>query len=145
MYFRSVLDWQQHIICWTSLSLFEVDVGIVIIIFAIIILSCNISTSSSYCRHIPHGWVTASSQGLGGCFHLTCRRLSLSILAVPEKTDFCTIPTLSVIPSMSIHLLKLFLTHPKAPTTAGTTSNFFSDQSFFSSLLKFWYHYYYYY
>ena len=61
----------------------------------------------------------------------------LSILVVPNKTDFYTIPTFSLIPSVSIHPLKPL--HPRAPTTTGTTSAFFSDQSFFSSLFKFWY------
>ena len=63
----------------------------------------------------------------------------LSILAVPNKTDFCTIPTFNLIPSVSIHPLKPLLMHPRAPTTTGTTSTFFSDQSLFSSLFKFWY------
>ena len=63
----------------------------------------------------------------------------LSILAVPNKTDFCIIPTFSLIPSVSIHPLKPLLMHPRAPTTTGTTSTFFSDQSLFSSLFKFWY------
>ena len=61
----------------------------------------------------------------------------LSILVVPNKTDFYTIPTFSLIPSVSIHPLKP--SHPRAPATTGTTSTFFSDQSFFSSLFKFWY------
>ena len=63
----------------------------------------------------------------------------LSILAVPNKTDFCTIPTFSLIPSVSIHPLKPLLMHPRAPTTTDTTSTFFSHQSLFGSLLKFWY------
>ena len=61
----------------------------------------------------------------------------LSILAVPNKTDFCTIPTFNLIPSVSIHPLKPLLMHPRAPTTTGTTSTFFRDQSLFSSLFKF--------
>ena len=63
----------------------------------------------------------------------------LSILAVPNKTDFCTIPTFNLIPSVSIHPLKPLLMHPRAPTTTCTTSTFFSHQSLFGSLLKFWY------
>ena len=63
----------------------------------------------------------------------------LSILAVPNKTDFCTIPTFNLIPSVPIHPLKPLLMHPKAPITTGTTSTFFSDQNLFSSLFKFWY------
>ena len=46
-------------------------------------------------------------------------------LCTASKTDFCTISTL--------------LIHPRASTTTGTTSNFFSDQSLFSSLFNFWY------
>ena len=61
----------------------------------------------------------------------------LSILAAPNKTDFCTIRTFNLIPSVSIHPLKPLLMHPRAPTTIGTTSTFFSDQSLFSSLFKF--------
>ena len=38
----------------------------------------------------------------------------LSILAVPNKTNFCTIPRLKP--------LKPLLMHPRAPTTTGTTS-----------------------
>ena len=63
----------------------------------------------------------------------------LSIVVVPNKADFCTIPTFSLIPSVSIHPLKPLLMHPRAPTTTGTTSTFFSDQNLFSSLFKFWY------
>ena len=63
----------------------------------------------------------------------------LSILAVPNKTDFCTIPTFSLIPSVSIHPLKPLLVLPRTPKTAGKTSTFFSNQSLFSSLFKFWY------
>ena len=58
----------------------------------------------------------------------------LSILAVPNKTDFCTIPTFNLIPSVSIHPLKPLLLDPRAPATAST---FFSDQILFSSLFKF--------
>ena len=39
----------------------------------------------------------------------------LSILAVPNKADFCTIPTFNLIPSESIHSLKPLLMHPTAP------------------------------
>ena len=75
----------------------------------------------------------------------TCKRVLspymsktfLSILALPNKTDFCTIPTFNLVPSVSIHLLKLLLMHPRAPTTTSATSTFFSDQSLFSSLFKF--------
>ena len=63
----------------------------------------------------------------------------LSILAFPNKTDFCTITTFNLIPSVPIHQLKPLLMHPRAPTTTDTTSTFFSDQSLFSSLFKFWY------
>ena len=63
----------------------------------------------------------------------------LSILAVHNKTDFCTIPTPSLIQSVSIHPLKSLLMHPRTPTTTGTASAFFSDQSLFSSFFKFWY------
>ena len=63
----------------------------------------------------------------------------LSILAVSKKTGFCTIPTSSLIPSVSTHPLKPLLMHPSAPATTGTTSTFFSNQSLFSSLFKFWY------
>ena len=62
----------------------------------------------------------------------------LSILAAPNKTDFCTISTFNLIPSVSIHSLKPLLKHPRAPTSTDTTSTFFSDQSLFSSLFKFW-------
>ena len=58
----------------------------------------------------------------------------LSILAVPNKTDFCTIPTFSLIPSVSIHPLKPLLMHPRAPISTVTTSTFFQ-----LSLVKFWY------
>ena len=64
-------------------------------------------------------------------------KIFLSILAVPNKTDFCTISTSSLIPSVSIHPLKPLLMHRRAPTTAGTTSTFFSDQSLFSIFFKF--------
>ena len=37
----------------------------------------------------------------------------LSILAVPNKTDFCTIPAFNLIPSVSIHPLKPLLMHPE--------------------------------
>ena len=37
----------------------------------------------------------------------------LSILAVPNKTDFCTIPTFNLIPSVSNHPLKPLLMHPE--------------------------------
>ena len=75
----------------------------------------------------------------------TCKRVLspymsktfLSILALPNKTDFCTIPTFNLVPSVSIHALKPLLMHPRAPTSAGTTSTFFSDQSLFSSLSLF--------
>ena len=63
----------------------------------------------------------------------------LSILAVPNKTDFCTISTFNLLPSVSIHQLKPLLMHPRAPITTGTTSTFFSYRSLFSSLFKFWY------
>ena len=63
----------------------------------------------------------------------------LSILAVPNKTYFCTIPTFSLIPSVSSNPLKPLLMHPKAPTTTVAISTFFSDQSIFSSLFKFCY------
>ena len=39
----------------------------------------------------------------------------LSILAVPIKADFCTIPTFDLIPSVSLHSLKPLLMHPTAP------------------------------
>ena len=38
----------------------------------------------------------------------------LSILAVPNKTDFCTIPTFSLIPSVSIHPLNPLLMRPQS-------------------------------
>ena len=63
----------------------------------------------------------------------------LSILAVPNKTDFCNIPTSSLIPSVSIYPLKPLLMHPRAAATTGTTSTFSSDQSLFSFLFKFYF------
>ena len=70
---------------------------------------------------------------------LTLRKTKtfLNILAVSNKTDFCTIPTFNLIPSVSIHPLKPLLIHPRAPKTTSTIPNFFSDQSLFSSLFKF--------
>ena len=50
----------------------------------------------------------------------------LSILAVPNKTNFCTIPRLKP--------LKPLLMHPRAPTTTGTTSLSFFLISFSSTL-----------
>ena len=41
--------------------------------------------------------------------------------------------------SVSIHPLKPLLMHPRALTTTGTTSIFFTDQNLFSSFFKFWY------
>ena len=67
-----------------------------------------------------------------------CKKF-LSILAFPNKTDFCTIPTFNLIQSVSIHPLKSLPMHSRAPTTSGTTSAFVSDQNLFSSLFKFWY------
>ena len=46
----------------------------------------------------------------------------LSILAVPNKNDFCAIPTFSLIPGVSIHPLNPLLMHPRAPTTTGITN-----------------------
>ena len=63
----------------------------------------------------------------------------LSILAVPNMTDFCTIPTFNLMPSESTHPLRPLLMHPRAPTTTSTTSTFFNNQSLFSSHFKFWY------
>ena len=61
----------------------------------------------------------------------------LSILAVPNKTDVCTIPTFTLTPSLSIHAPKSLLMHPRAPTSTGTNSTFFSGQSLFGSFFKF--------
>ena len=49
----------------------------------------------------------------------------LSILAVPNKTEFSTNLTLTVIPSMSTHLLKPLLMHPRAHATTGATSTLY--------------------
>ena len=74
------------------------------------------------CRDIPLGRATTSSQGPGGCFHLTC---------LTNNTDFCTIPIFSLIPSVSIHPLKPLLMHPRAPTN---TAQPFSATKAFSAL-----------
>ena len=58
----------------------------------------------------------------------------LSILAILNKTDFCTIPTFNLTPSVSTHPLKPLLMHPRAPATTGTTLTFFSDQNLSRSL-----------
>ena len=70
---------------------------------------------------------------------LSLYKTFLSIVAVPSKTDFCTIPTFSLIPSVSIHPLKPLLMRPRALGTTSKASIFFTDQSIFNSLLKFWY------
>ena len=57
----------------------------------------------------------------------------LSILAVPNKTDFCTIPTSSLIASVSIHSLKPLLMHPRAPATTDKPQPF-SMTKVFSAL-----------
>ena len=54
----------------------------------------------------------------------------LSILAVPNMTDFCTIPTFNLIPSESIHPLRPLLMHPRAPTTTSTTQPFPTTKAF---------------
>ena len=54
----------------------------------------------------------------------------LSILSVPNKTDFCTIPTFNLIPSMSIHPLKPLVMHPKAPTTTVQPQPFSATKAF---------------
>ena len=75
------------------------------------LLSYGFSTGSSYCRHIPHERVTASSQGPRVWFSTYMSKTFLSNLTVPKKTDFCAISTPTVIPSMSTHLLKPLLIH----------------------------------
>ena len=76
-------------------------------------------------------------KGQEDTFTLRKTKTFLNILAVSNKTDFCTIPTFNLIPSVSIHPLKPLLIHPRAPKTTSTIPNFFSDQSLFSSLFKF--------
>ena len=63
----------------------------------------------------------------------------LSILAVPNKTDFCTIAIFKLIPSVSIHPLKPFLMHTQSSYNHWYNLNLFSDEDLFSSLFKFWY------
>ena len=132
----------QIIVIIINIIIIIITIVIIIIIIIImllfyVLLCCFIAVLNAEIFLL--GELQLVPKGQEDTFTLRKTKTFLNILAVSNKTDFCTIPTFTLIPSVSIHPLKPLLIHPRAPKTTSTTPNFFSDQSLFSSLFKFWY------
>ena len=125
----------QIIVIIINIIIIIIVVIIIIIMLFYVLLCCFIAVLNA--KIFLLGELQLVPKGQEDVLTLRKTNTFLNILAVSNKTDFCTIPTFNLIPSVSIHPLKPLLIHPRAPKTTSTTPNFFIDQSLFSSLFKF--------